>query len=195
MRKRSYIIAIFASLLIATVILYFLFEYSPIKKMNGITEVLLSPFSKFTIRIFTPEEIKGSKIAELEKEKNPIDLITVTCGPGLEPTLWTGITFAQELSKQWKVPIMSVNHMEGHIFSVFIKDKKKFEIPEIKYPILSLLVSGGHTELVLIKKWMDYKIIGETLDDAVGEAFDKVARMLGLPYPGGPQISALAETI
>ena len=136
---------------------------------------------------------KTLKEAELEKEKNPIDLITVTCGPGLEPTLWTGITFAQELSKQWKVPIMSVNHMEGHIFSVFIKDKKKFEIPEIKYPILSLLVSGGHTELVLIKKWMDYKIIGETLDDAVGEAFDKVARMLGLPYPGGPQISKLAE--
>ena len=111
---------------------------------------------------------KTLKEAELEKEKNPIDLITVTCGPGLEPTLWTGITFAQELSKQWKVPIMSVNHMEGHIFSVFIKDKKKFEIPEIKYPILSLLVSGGHTELVLIKKWMDYKIIGETLDYAVG---------------------------
>jgi N6-L-threonylcarbamoyladenine synthase len=119
----------------------------------------------------------------------------VTHGPGLEPTLWTGITFAKELAKKWNVPVMPVNHMEGHIFSVFIKNKKSFKIPKIKYPILSLLVSGGHTELVLTKKWMNYEIIGQTLDDAVGEAFDKAARMLGLPYPGGPQISLLAEQL
>ncbi len=84
--------------------------------------------------------------------------------------------------------------MEGHIFSVFInKNRKKFPISNVKFPILSLLISGGHTELVLSKKWMQYEIIGETVDDAVGEAFDKVARMLGLPYPGGPEISKLAE--
>jgi N6-L-threonylcarbamoyladenine synthase len=88
---------------------------------------------------------------------------------------------------------MPVNHMEGHLFSVFGKSEKKFKISKIKFPTLALLVSGGHTELVLVKKQLDYKIIGQTLDDAVGEAFDKVARMLGLPYPGGPEISKLAE--
>ncbi len=122
-----------------------------------------------------------------------IDAIAVTYGPGLEPALWTGIVLAKELGKKLNVPIIPVNHMEGHLLSVFGKNKGKFTIPKVKMPALSLLVSGGHTELVLVKKWMNYEILGETLDDAVGEAFDKVARMLGLPYPGGPQISKLAE--
>ena len=113
------------------------------------------------------------KILKKAKVKK-VDTIAVTSGPGLEPALWTGIVFAQELARKWKVPLIPVNHMEGHIFSVF-GNRKKFQIPNIKFPILALLVSGGHTELVLVKKWMDYKIIGETLDDAVGEAFDKVA--------------------
>jgi N6-L-threonylcarbamoyladenine synthase len=134
------------------------------------------------------------KQAKLTKKEKPVDLIAVTYGPGLEPALWTGITFAQELAKKWSVPIVPVNHMEGHILSVFGRNKGKFLIPKINFPALSLLVSGGHTELVLVKGWMEYEIIGETLDDAVGEAFDKVARMLGLPYPGGPHISALAES-
>ena len=88
---------------------------------------------------------------------------------------------------------MPVNHMEGHILSVFGKSKGKFTIPKIDFPVLSLLVSGGHTELIFSKSWLEYKIIGQTLDDAAGEAFDKVARMMELPYPGGPQISKLAE--
>ncbi|MFA6324758.1 MAG: tRNA (adenosine(37)-N6)-threonylcarbamoyltransferase complex transferase subunit TsaD [Candidatus Paceibacterota bacterium] len=123
-----------------------------------------------------------------------IDLIAVTSGPGLEPALWTGIVFAKELSKKWNIPIVPVNHMEGHLFSVFVKNKE-FSIEKINFPALSLLVSGGHTELVLIKDFGKYQIIGETLDDASGEAFDKVARMLELPYPGGPYISKLAESI
>ena len=137
--------------------------------------------------------------------KNPgIDFIAVTSGPGLEPALWTGIVFAKELSKKWQVPVIPINHMEGHILSVFGIEKGKFKIPlnssknaqiKIKFPILSLLVSGGHTELVLIESFGKYKIIGETLDDAAGEAFDKVARMLELPYPGGPEISKLAENL
>ena len=122
-----------------------------------------------------------------------IDLIAVTYGPGLEMCLWEGILFAQNLAKKWNVPLIPINHMEGHIFSVFGKNKGKFSIPKVKTPILSLLVSGGHTQLVLTKKWMQYEIVGESLDDAIGEAFDKVARMLDLPYPGGPQISKLAE--
>ena len=133
-----------------------------------------------------------------------IDAIAVTYGPGLEMCLWTGITFAKDLAKKWNVPLIPVNHMEGHVLSVFGKNKGRFKIPllrqgsggqaKIKFPMLSLLVSGGHTQMVLTKKWMQYEIIGESLDDAVGEAFDKVARMLGLPYPGGPEISKLAET-
>jgi len=132
-----------------------------------------------------------------------IDAIAVTYGPGLEMCLWEGISFAKELAEKWKVPLIPVNHMEGHVLSVFGKHKGGFTIPKIKAPAISLLVSGGHTQLVLMKKparttvqsggWMDYSIIGKTLDDAVGEAFDKVARMLELPYPGGPQISKLAE--
>jgi len=125
--------------------------------------------------------------------KNPVDLIAITYGPGLEPALWTGIVFAKELAQKWNVPLIPVNHMEGHILSAFGKTKGKFTIPKINFPLLSLLVSGGHTELILTKKLLQYKIIGETLDDAAGEAFDKVARMMGLPYPGGPKISKLAE--
>ncbi len=143
---------------------------------------------------------------------SPVDAIAVTYGPGLEMCLWEGILFAKNLAKKWDIPVIPVNHMEGHILSVFGKNKGSFKIPKVETPALSLLVSGGHTQLVLIKKptrtaiprqndlvglesdgWMKYEIIGETLDDAVGEAFDKVARMLELPYPGGPQISKLAE--
>ncbi len=141
--------------------------------------------------------------AKLNKKKQPVDIIAVTYGPGLEMCLWEGITFAKDLAKKWNVPLIPTDHMEGHICSVFgkkhdanepqKKTKAKFQIPKIKTPLLSLLVSGGHTQLIVSKKWMEYEIIGETLDDAVGEAYDKVARMLGLPYPGGPEISRLAE--
>ncbi len=132
----------------------------------------------------------------LSKIKKPdIDFIAVTTGPGLEPALWIGITFAQALAKVWEKPLVPVNHMEGHILSVLLntKENETIDTSSIDFPALSLLISGGHTELVLIKNWMDYKIVGETVDDAVGEAFDKVARILGLPYPGGPEISNLAK--
>ena len=147
--------------------------------------------------------LTNSAIAENVNIKSPLDLIAVTYGPGLEMCLWEGILFAKNLAQKWGVPLIPVNHMEGHTLSVFGKNKGKFKIPlrhqgsggqaKIKFPILALLVSGGHTQLILIKKWMQYEIIGESLDDAVGEAFDKVARMLDLPYPGGPEISKLAE--
>ncbi len=134
--------------------------------------------------------------ASLKQSKaKKFDAIAVTSGPGLEMCLWEGITFAKDLAKKYGVPLIPVNHMEGHALSVFGKNKGKFKIPKVKMPMLALLVSGGHTQLVLVEKWLKYKIIGETLDDAVGEAFDKVARMLGLPYPGGPEISHLAEKV
>ncbi len=126
----------------------------------------------------------------LEQYAKPdIDLIAVTSGPGLEPALWVGISFARALSDAWDIPVVPVNHMEGHIFSSVFVDGT---IPEISFPTLALLISGGHTELDFIESWSNYKKIGETRDDAIGEAFDKVARMLGLPYPGGPEIGKLA---
>lgn len=135
---------------------------------------------------------KTLKDAKIKIEK--MDAIAVTTGPGLEPALWTGIVFAKELSLKYNIPIVPVNHMEGHIFSIFPKKGKTFSINtnEKIFPMLSLLVSGGHTELILVKDWHKYKKIGQTRDDAAGEAFDKVARMMGLPYPGGPEISRLA---
>jgi len=129
-----------------------------------------------------------------------IDAIAVTSGPGLEPALWVGINTAQALGALWGAPVIPVNHMEGHIMSSLLtpkpnKDGKKvFTLALPHYPSLALLISGGHTELVLVRKAGTYEILGQTRDDAVGEAFDKVARMLGLAYPGGPEISKLAET-
>jgi N6-L-threonylcarbamoyladenine synthase len=126
---------------------------------------------------------------------NCVDAIAVTHGPGLEPALWTGITFAQELATKWSIPTVPVNHMEGHIYSALLEsnDDKKFKIKKINYPAIGLLISGGHTDMVLIKSSFNYEYLGGTIDDAVGEAFDKVARMLGLGYPGGPIISKLAQ--
>jgi len=134
-----------------------------------------------------------------------IDVIAVTVGPGLEPALWVGINFARALALIWAKPLVAVNHMEGHILAALAKETQGdtspsrgvtlLKIQGVTLPVLALLISGGHTELVLMKKWLVYERIGQTRDDAVGEAFDKVARMLGLPYPGGPEISRLAEEI
>ncbi len=119
----------------------------------------------------------------------PIDLIAVTTGPGLEPALWVGVNFARALSRVWKKPIVGVNHMEGHIASVLLEKEQ----PIINFNALALLISGGHTELVEVDAWGSYTLLGATRDDAVGEAFDKIGRLLGLPYPGGPEVSALAK--
>jgi N6-L-threonylcarbamoyladenine synthase len=125
-----------------------------------------------------------------EYERPAIDIITVTIGPGLEPALWVGVNFAKALAIAWNLPVYPINHLEGHVLSPLIE---AHQLQKIAFPALSLIISGGHTELVLIKDWLDYEVIGRTKDDAVGEAFDKVARMLDLPYPGGPEISKLAE--
>jgi len=140
------------------------------------------------------KQILNSKSEIINSVFKKIDLIAVTIGPGLEPALWTGINFAQELAKKWKKPIIGINHLEGHIFSALLREENfEFRISNLEFPVIALLVSGGHTELILMKNWLDYKIIGRTLDDAAGEAFDKVAKMLGLSYPGGPIVAKLAE--
>lgn len=136
---------------------------------------------------------KTLKEAGENAESPDIDCIAVTAGPGLEPALWVGITIAEELGKRWGKPVVPVNHMEGHVFSVLYNTPEVSKAKLLTLPALALLVSGGHTELVYVKDFGNYEIIGQTRDDAVGEAFDKAARMLGLPYPGGPEISSLAE--
>lgn len=123
-------------------------------------------------------------------KKPDIDLIAVTAGPGLEPTLWVGVNFAKALALLWDIPVVGVNHMEGHVLASVFADGK---LSKIEFPALSLLISGGHTELIKMDNWQSYEKVGQTRDDAVGEAFDKVARLLGLPYPGGPEISRTAS--
>ncbi len=139
-------------------------------------------------------------LAKREHEKNlpllfekfsheQVDAVAVTQGPGLEPALWTGIEFAKKIARERGAPLLPMNHMEGHLISSLVQHEK---LENVQLPVLALLISGGHTEFVLMKQWFEYEVVGETQDDAVGEAFDKVARMLGLPYPGGPEISKLA---
>jgi N6-L-threonylcarbamoyladenine synthase len=115
-----------------------------------------------------------------------VDAIAVTYGPGLEPCLWVGINFARALSFYWNIPLISVNHIEAHILVNYLQN------PKIALPAMALVVSGGHTQLILMEKIGKYKIIGETRDDAAGECFDKCAKLLGLGYPGGPIISKMA---
>ena len=162
---------------------------------GGVYPMLAKREHARNLPILLEQSLKNAGLVKVVRQglKSPVDLIAVTYGPGLEMCLWEGIIFAKDLAEKWRVPLIPVNHMEGHVLSVFGKGKGKLKGEKLKLPALALLVSGGHTQLVLMKKWMRYEIIGETLDDAVGEAFDKVARMLGLPYPGGPEISKLAE--
>src|SRR3989344_9266031 len=141
-----------------------------------------------------PEMLTALKILFEGIQKPAIDAVAVTQGPGLEPALWVGINSALALNMIWDIPIYPINHMEGHVIaSILSCTNNIYEIPDIEFPACALLISGGHTELVRIPKLRSYKVIGKTRDDAVGEAFDKAARMLDLLYPGGPEISRLAE--
>ena len=131
-------------------------------------------------------------------QKPDIDLIAVTIGPGLDPCLWTGVNLAKALAYYWGLPVLGINHIEAHIFASWLgqdeSDTQTISTAKQKiFPAVALVVSGGHTQLILVKKPGFYKIIGETRDDAAGEAFDKIARTLGLKYPGGPAIAQQAE--
>jgi N6-L-threonylcarbamoyladenine synthase len=113
--------------------------------------------------------------------------VAVTSGPGLMGSLMVGVNFAKSFAYALGIPCVGVNHMEGHIYANFLED------PPPEYPFLCLTVSGGHTQLVLVRQEFRHEILGETVDDAAGEAFDKVAKMLGLPFPGGPAIDRLSR--
>jgi len=129
----------------------------------------------------------------INRNDREINAIAVTVGPGLEPSLYVGVNLATLLAEVLGVPLIPVNHMHGHMFSGLLDENLVGTVPT-EYPFIAYTISGGHTELVLVKAYNDYEIVGITQDDAAGEAFDKVAKMLNLPYPGGPKVSKLAET-
>ncbi|QQS23406.1 tRNA (adenosine(37)-N6)-threonylcarbamoyltransferase complex transferase subunit TsaD [bacterium] len=131
--------------------------------------------------------VVNKTLVDAKAKLTDMDYIAVTSGPGLVVSLIVGTEFAKGLSMATGKPLLPTNHMEGHLYSAFSLHPEK-----IKFPVLSIIVSGGHTMLVLMRNYKDYKVIGSTVDDAAGEAFDKIARLLKLPYPGGPEISKLA---
>ncbi len=195
------------------------FEFEIIKSSVASQIKLHSKFGGVVPNLAKREHIKNLPILlnktfpEIKKNKQipKIDLIAVTVGPGLEPALWTGVQFAKELSDKWRKPVVGVNHLDGHLYSFLLSEKfedkkylnknskkiknKKYKIKDKSnlFPAISLIVSGGHTILAELKSFKEYKKLGETLDDAIGESFDKVARLLNLPYPGGPELERMAK--
>jgi N6-L-threonylcarbamoyladenine synthase len=142
--------------------------------------------SRAHIQLIVPIVKTALDVAKIRYQD--LDGISVTYAPGLVGSLLVGLSFAKALSLNLKIPFVGVNHLEGHIFSLFLS------YPELETPFLALIISGGHTELLLIKDRCKYDSLGSTVDDACGEAFDKVARMLGLSYPGGAFIEKLAQS-
>ena len=134
-------------------------------------------------------------LAEADAAWDGLDAIAVTYGPGLIGSLLVGVNVAKALAATHDLPLIGVNHIEGHIYANWLTDgDRDAPMPaEPPFPLLCLVVSGGHTQLVLMEAHGRYQLLGQTIDDAAGEAFDKVGRLLGLPYPGGPAISAAAE--
>lgn len=133
------------------------------------------------------DSVVNEAINKAQISQNDIDAIAVTYGPGLVGALLVGINYAKGLSYAWEKPLIGVNHIEGHICANFIEDKK------LEPPFICLVASGGHTHLVYVKGYGEFEIMGKTRDDAAGEAFDKIARALGLAYPGGPLLDKLAQ--
>ncbi|MDB5225110.1 MAG: tRNA N6-adenosine threonylcarbamoyltransferase [Candidatus Adlerbacteria bacterium] len=179
-------------------------EFSTLKAALVSQAALHAPYGGVFPTLAKREHTASLPVLFEQFKDEDFDAIAVTQGPGLEPALWTGIEFAKKIASDFKKPLLPVNHMEGHIISSLARPVTSPDthssilqntrvLSDAQFPILALLVSGGHTEFVLMRDWFQYELIGRTLDDAVGEAFDKVARMIGVPYPGGPQISKLAQ--
>ncbi|MBR1746879.1 MAG: tRNA (adenosine(37)-N6)-threonylcarbamoyltransferase complex transferase subunit TsaD [Clostridia bacterium] len=152
------------------------------KRFGGVVPEIASRNHVLAIDNLIDEAVNGAGITLKD-----VDVIAVTYGAGLLGALLVGVSYAKALAYALDVPLMAIDHIKGHVFANFIENK------DLKLPFLSLLASGGHTEIVEVNGYEDVRILGQTADDAAGEAFDKVARVLGLPYPGGPQIEACAK--
>ena len=138
------------------------------------------------MRLVVPVTRAALEAARVRWEE--VSSVAATCTPGLMGALLVGLPFAKALAYALGVPFVGVNHLEGHLFAL------RLEYPDIAPPFLAAILSGGHTELVVVEDWCRYRLLGSTLDDAVGEAFDKVGKLLGLPYPGGAAVESLART-
>lgn len=152
------------------------------KKFGGVIPEIAQ---RFHVKFIDKVALKALKAAKIKKDE--LDAIAVTYGPGLVGALLVGVSFAKSLSYSLNKPLVGINHLQAHIYSVLMSHKG------IKLPCVGLVVSGGHTNLVLVKDFLNYKTLGQTQDDAAGEAFDKVAKILGLGYPGGPIINKLSR--
>jgi len=157
------------------------------RKYGGVIPELASRAHQLNIVPVVDQALKQAGVT-----MNDVDAIAFTRGPGLLGSLLVGVSFAKGLSLSTGKPLVEVNHLQGHILSCFLKEEgKEKQYPH--FPFLTLLVSGGHTQIVIVKDYLDFEIIGQTIDDAVGEAFDKCSKMMGLGYPGGPIVDKLAK--
>lgn len=152
------------------------------QKFGGVVPEIASRKHIVNIMPVIDEAIKKAGV-----ELSAINQVAVTYGPGLVGALLVGVSAAKTLAYALKIPLVAVNHLEGHIFANFLSS------PELEPPFLSLVVSGGHSALIYQKNYNDFELLGQTRDDAAGEAFDKIARVMNLPYPGGPEIDKLAK--
>jgi N6-L-threonylcarbamoyladenine synthase len=163
------------------------------KKYGGVVPEVAAREHVLNILPVIKEALTGAGI-KLNQAPKKLKAIAVTIGPGLITSLQVGVETAKALAYVWRLPVVGLNHIEAHIYANFIYDSKQ-NSKQIKFPAVILTVSGGHTILVLMRGHGRYKIIGQTRDDAAGEAFDKAAKLLGLGYPGGPAIATAAEEI
>tara|TARA_B100001057_G_scaffold313136_1_gene313268 strand:- start:163 stop:1113 length:951 start_codon:yes stop_codon:yes gene_type:complete len=163
-----------------TILSHIVYSQTMHSKHGGVIPELASRAHLEILQKITKDALKESGI-----KLNEISLFSATCGPGLIGGLLVGSTFTKSLSIGNSKPFIPINHLEAHILSSFYNN-------EIKFPHLSLLITGGHTQIYFLKNYNDITLIGETIDDAIGEAFDKVAKILGLSYPGGPEIEKKA---
>lgn len=152
------------------------------EKYGGVVPELASRAHQENLIPVVQEAMNSSGI-----EKSDLSAVAFTRGPGLMGSLLVGVSFAKAFARSLNIPLIDVNHMQAHVLAHFIED------PKPEFPFICLTVSGGHTQLVLVKNHLEMEVIGETQDDAVGEAFDKTAKLLGLPYPGGPLIDKYAK--
>jgi N6-L-threonylcarbamoyladenine synthase len=152
-----------------------------------------APFGGIVPNLAKREHLRNLPILfdklKTKNQKLKVDIVAVTVGPGLEPCLWTGINFARRVGRELTTKLIGASHLEGHLYSFLLSQKAN---PGL-FPAIALIVSGGHTILLLMDDLVHYKKLGETRDDAVGECFDKAARLLKLPYPGGPEIEKIAK--
>ena len=155
-------------------------------KWGGVVPELASRAHQENIVPVVREALNSAGVA-----KEDLDAVAFTQGPGLIGALLVGACFARSMAQALNVPLLAVNHVQAHVMAHFIRDDKERPMPA--FPFLNLTVSGGHTQLVLVRSPLDMEVIGTTLDDAAGEAFDKGAKVLGLPYPGGPLVDRHAQ--